>query len=97
MRDEERVGRDLPAPTGPLGHDRAAERREAERDLGGAVRVGDAASDRAAVAGDEMADVRERLAQQRMGARIRCDRRLANRGTDPDDVVLLGSDRGPPG
>ena len=87
MGDEERVGRDLSAPARPLGDDRAAERRQAERNLGRAVGVRDAASDGAAVARDEMADVRERLAEEGMRARIPFQRGLAHRGADPDDSV----------
>ena len=90
-------GVDLPPPAGPVDDDRAAERGEAERDLGRAVGVGDAAADRAAVAGDEVADVGQRLAQQRVGARVVLERRLAHRGADPDDAVLPRSRRGPRG
>ncbi len=87
MGDEEHIGRDLTAAAGPLGHDRAAESRQAQRDLGRAVGMRDAAADGAAVAGDEVADVRECLAQQRMGSRIVLERCLAYCGADSYDAV----------
>ena len=69
VRDEEVAGGDL-APVASTT--RAAERGEAERQLGGAVGVRDRAADGAAVARHDVADVRERLrASERSDARRR--------------------------
>ena len=91
--DEEVGGRDLPSPARALDDDRAAERGEAERELGRAVGVRDAASDRAAVARHEVADVGQRLAQKRVGAQVVLERRLTDGGADPDDAVRPRSRR----
>ena len=61
VRDEEVASRDRAAGA---RHDRAAERGERERQLGGGVGVCHRAADGPAVARDEVADVRQALGEE---------------------------------
>ena len=66
MRDEEVLGGDFTATVRSFDDDRAAERGEAERQLRASIRVRDRTSNRAAIPGTDMPDVRERLAGKRV-------------------------------
>ncbi len=61
VRDEEVRRRDLPSSAPTRGHDRSVEDDEAERQLRGAVRMGDRAAHGAAVPRDEVPDERQCL------------------------------------
>ena len=87
VRDEEVRGGDL-APARSALHDHSrVEDGQAERQLGGAVRMGDRAADRAAVPRDEVPDERQRLPDERMHALVDGERRLPDGRADPEGAV----------
>ena len=97
VRDEELLGRDLAPAARAVDHDRSAERDEAERQLRRAVRVGDRAADRPAVPRHEVADERQRLAHQRVDARVALERGLPGRRADRTVPRSRRHRRGPRG
>ena len=83
VRDEEVRRGDLAPSARTSATTTAVEDGEAERQLGGAVRVGDRAADGAAVPRDEVPDERQRLPDERVDALVDGERRLPDGRADP--------------